>query len=75
MELPDEAFVSGRITCPECGMVLQLPEETLSSRAGQEETQLVSIQEMARMAQDGVDMEVSGEWDTADPENRKTKPD
>ncbi len=36
-------------------------EEELSAA----DTQMINIREMARMAQEGVDVEVSGEWDTS----------
>jgi hypothetical protein len=49
--------------CPDCGaMVWQDTGYTGLSAA---DTQTVNIRDMARMAQDGVDVSVSGEWDTS----------
>jgi hypothetical protein len=41
------------------------------------DTQMINIQDMARMAQDGISVEISGEWDTSEtdgPKNKKKKP-
>lgn len=49
--------------CPDCGaMVWQDVEYTGLSAA---DTQTVNIRDMAKMAQDGVDVSISGEWDTS----------
>ncbi len=45
--------------CTHCGLKMESTPET------PEDTQMVNIAEMARMAQEGLDIGVSGEWDTS----------
>ena len=63
MLLTDEQIRSGKETCPQCGAVIG---EDVSTDEGPSaaDTQMINIGEMARMAQEGVDVGVSGEWDT-----------
>jgi len=52
------------LLCPDCGKSIS-PSDTEDAYLAASETQTINIEEMARMAQDGVDIGVSGEWDTA----------
>ncbi len=54
--------------CPQCGS----PISSLLS-ISTADTQTVNIEEMARMAQEGVDEAVSGEWDTTEKAERITR--
>lgn len=49
----------GERVCTHCGLKVESTPET------PEDTQMVNIAEMARMAQEGLDIGVSGEWDTS----------
>jgi len=51
--------------CPACGSPLQPDQEAGSPPLGLQETQVIKLREMARMAQDGIDVGLSGEWDTS----------
>jgi hypothetical protein len=51
--------------CPACGSPLRLDQEAGAPSPGPEETQVIKLREMARMAQDGIEVGVSGEWDTS----------
>ncbi len=59
-------ILSGEKRCPRCGARVKLSQEHSGPvpPAGLDETQMVDLREMARMAQTGVDVSVSGEWDT-----------
>lgn len=59
---------SCRRTCPECGLELGDDGEHPDS-PDSESTQMVNLEEMARMAQNGVDVGVSGEWNTETPKS------
>lgn len=63
--------LSGKSKCPYCDAVIDPAQEADDNRIGNEETQMVNLQEMARMAQEGVTVEVSGEWDTSQEEQEK----
>jgi hypothetical protein len=70
LQLTMEQITSGVETCPKCGT----PVRSVGHESGDalvSDTQLVSLAEMARMAQEGIDPSVSGEWDTSDPDNPK----
>lgn len=66
LQLTMEQITSGEERCPTCGMPVRsgghVPDDALTT-----DTQLVNLDEMARMAQEGIDPSVSGEWDTAGP--------
>jgi len=50
--------------CPRCGNVIRSP----GGKAGAPslaDTQTINVRDMARMAQEGIDLEASGEWDTS----------
>ena len=49
---------------------MKLPDEKERPEPASDETQMVDLRQMARMAQKDVELEVSGEWDTL-----KGKPD
>lgn len=49
---------------------MKLPDKKERPAPASDETQMVDLKQMARMAQNGVELEVSGEWDTL-----KAKPD
>jgi len=70
LQLTMEQITSGEERCPKCGTPVRSggceSDDALAS-----DTQLVSLDEMARMAQEGIDPSVSGEWDTAVPHNPK----
>lgn len=46
--------------CPKCGQTVY----TNTSIPSVCDTQMINIKDMAKMAQEGVDVSVSGEWDT-----------
>ncbi len=50
--------------CPNCGCVVGSSTESCSS-SSVADTQTINVKDMARMAQEGVDVDVSGEWDTS----------
>lgn len=63
LRLSEEQIQSKQEICPQCGAVVGAdPDSSEGPSAG--DTQLINIGDMARMAQDGVDLGVSGEWDT-----------
>ncbi|MBI5569926.1 MAG: hypothetical protein HY914_08285 [Desulfomonile tiedjei] len=52
---------SGELICPSCGAVMAEDEIDVSG----DDTEMLNVGEMARMAQEGVDPSISGEWDTS----------
>lgn len=56
--------------CQKCGAITT-PQLTALSGA---DTEMLSVADMARIAQDGVDVSISGEWDTSGSKASK-KPD
>ena len=52
---------SGELVCPNCGAVMPTEEFDFSD----DDTEMLNVGDMARMAQEGVDVSVSGEWDTS----------
>jgi hypothetical protein len=65
----------GTAKCPVCGASVSLDQQEAEGLTDADETQMVSLQDMAQMAQDGVKLDVSGEWDTStsplDPTRKK----
>lgn len=55
--------LSKKETCPQCGAVVGT-EQSVARPASVSDTQMVNIGDMARMAQEGLDVTASGEWDT-----------
>ncbi|MGB6066702.1 MAG: hypothetical protein WBG50_18005 [Desulfomonilaceae bacterium] len=69
-----ERVKSGLEICPRCGVVIGSTCGN-SCAPSVADTQTINIREMARMAQEGIDVEVSGEWDTSDScTQAQTKP-
>ena len=68
-----EDVASGTAKCPVCGASVSLDQQEAEVLSDSDETQMVSLQEMAQMAQDGVKLDVSGEWETSpsDPSQKK----
>jgi hypothetical protein len=62
----EDLLKSGRGVCPKCKSILD-PSPMDVPEVSAADTQMINIEEMARMAQEGVEMETSGEWDTSDP--------
>jgi len=61
--------------CPQCGAKVG-SKPTVASDVSAGDTQMVNIAEMARMAQEGLEVGASGEWDTSSkpsPAGRKRK--
>lgn len=58
---------SGELICPNCGAVTSHQETDISG----DETEMLNVGDMARMAQEGVDPSISGEWDTAERRVRR----
>ena len=54
----------GLESCPTCGRVIGSPSET-SASPSVADTQTINVKDMARMAQEGIDVDVSGEWNTS----------
>jgi hypothetical protein len=63
---------AGQATCPKCKHVLD-PLHVETSEVSAADTQTINIQEMARMAQEGIELEISGEWNTAEPQQETKK--
>lgn len=61
----ESEVASGSKLCPACGSPIRLNQAASSASPGLEETQVIKLREMARMAQEGIDVGVSGEWDTS----------
>ncbi len=61
---PDENLLEERL-CPQCGSPMMVTHEEQPSLADTDETLRVELQDMAKLAQEGVDVGVSGEWDTS----------
>lgn len=59
VRLSDEMIETGNQFCPTCGAPIGDPSMITPA-----DTQTVNIQEMARIAQEGIDVGISGEWDT-----------
>lgn len=65
MKLPKGA--KGEKLCPNCGAILDdKPQRKKGPRRHDStgDTQMLDLSEMAKMAQEGVDVQVSGEWVT-----------
>ncbi len=65
VEATVDDVMTGGARCPACGSVLGPSRDDDRSAPSLEETQTINLEDMARMAQDGVDASVSGEWDTS----------
>ncbi len=65
MSVSAERVKLGLERCPNCGCVIGSATESCSSASSVADTQTINVKEMARMAQEGIDVDVSGEWDTS----------
>jgi DNA-directed RNA polymerase subunit RPC12/RpoP len=61
----EEEVSQGDKRCPECGSRILPGQKVELQTAGPEETQGVDLKDMAQMAQDGIELAVSDEWDTS----------
>jgi hypothetical protein len=68
-----ERVKSGLERCPNCGCVIGSPGED-SCSPSVADTQTINVKDMARMAQEGIDVDVSGEWDTTVGKRHKRRP-
>ncbi len=60
----------GGALCPRCGSLVEPPsEDQPTDSSSTDETMMLDIGEMARIAQNGVDPAISGEWVTP-PKNK-----
>jgi hypothetical protein len=66
LPLSKAAEPPAHVHCPHCGLSIILDDEEEPGFSASE-TQMINIKDMARMAQEGVDVGVSGEWDTSEP--------
>lgn len=64
MQLSADKKRRGERVCPQCGAKVG-SKPTVASEVSAGDTQMVNIAEMARMAQEGLEIGVSGEWDTS----------
>lgn len=72
LELPTNSIVRGTEVCPRCGASVN-PLQTQDEPLEPSETQMINLDEMASMAQEGIDVGVSGEWDTRGPSEPRGK--
>lgn len=63
-----------KVVCPQCGAEMGSNAKVLSEESAGD-TQMVNIAEMARMAQEGLDIAASGEWETHSAKDRKSRRD
>lgn len=66
MRVMEDLLKSGRAVCPKCKSILD-PSPMDVPEVSAADTQRINIEEMARMAQEGIEVETTGEWDTSDP--------
>lgn len=67
LRVSETRLKSGRALCPKCKHVLEA-SDLEAPEASAADTQTINIQEMARMAQEGIEVEISGEWNTLGPQ-------
>jgi len=58
-------IMSGGAECPQCRSLVKPNEAMPADGPPADETQMLNLREMAQMAQKGVDLNVSDEWDTS----------
>jgi len=73
VEATADEVMKGEARCPTCGAALSPGRENDRSAPSLEETQTIKLEDMARMAQTGVDVGISGEWDTSAADETKEK--
>ena len=64
----------GKPVCPQCGAELS-SEGKVTPEQSAADTQMVNISEMARMGQEGLDVDASGEWETRPKKNSASRRD
>jgi len=76
LNLTAAQVASGSEVCPHCGHPVGHHKKDTSALSPTD-TQMINISDMARMAQEGLDPTVSGEWDTSKPlqEDSKGEPE
>jgi hypothetical protein len=68
VELSEDLINTGKQFCPKCGAPVGDPSIITSA-----DTQTVNIHDMARIAQEGIQVGVSGEWDVEDEAKRSER--
>jgi len=63
LRLTPSQILSKQEVCPKCGAVVG-SKQSVAWGSTSSDTQMISISEMARMAQEGLDVAASGEWKT-----------
>lgn len=66
LQYPEEQVMLGTARCPHCGSRIPPGQKETVQRGGPDETLMVDLGDMAEMAQDGLDLAVSDEWDTSE---------
>lgn len=66
LKLTAAQIESGKDVCPHCGGPVG-HDKNNPPALSPSDTQMINISDMARMAQEGIDPAVSGEWDTSKP--------
>lgn len=74
VEVSAEKVKLGLESCPICGCVIGTASEN-SCSTSVADTQTINVRDMARMAQEGIDVDVSGEWDTSVGKKHKRPPE
>lgn len=72
VKLTASQIESGKEVCPHCGEPIGQSKKDPPALSASD-TQMINVSDMARMAQDGVDLAVSGEWDTSKSLRRDSK--
>ncbi len=65
LRLPLDRIFNGKTVCPECGEPVGIGSGE-PTQPDLSDTQTVDLREMAQMAQEGVGVDTSGEWDTGE---------
>jgi predicted RNA-binding Zn-ribbon protein involved in translation (DUF1610 family) len=72
VEVSAERVKLGLESCPKCGCVIgSRTEDSCSTSVA--DTQTINVKDMARMAQEGIEVDVSGEWDTSAGKRRERR--
>jgi predicted RNA-binding Zn-ribbon protein involved in translation (DUF1610 family) len=72
IKLTASQIESGKEVCPHCGEPIGQVKKHHPALSPSD-TQMINVSDMARMAQEGVDLAVSGEWDTSKSVRRESK--
>jgi hypothetical protein len=69
VEITKQDAQEGLSRCPDCGNAVRLRISSTSSRTpDSDETLMVNVRDMAKIAQSGVESSYSGEWNTSEPD-------